>query len=71
MSTADRAASTLIRSYELDGRRIDCYAVVYPDTPAGDVEYYDLFEDGCCINEGAPLFDPPHEEELRALLPAL
>lgn len=67
---SEQHRSHYVRSYEFDGRVIECYGTSYPDTPEGEYDHYDLFEDGVCLNEGDPLYDAPTIDEVRAWFPA-
>jgi hypothetical protein len=61
--------SKFIEQFIVDGRQIDCYGIVYPDTPAGEFEHYELFEDGFCIHEAdAPFFDRPTLADVKTAL---
>ena len=55
----------LFRSYRLAGREISLYGIASPETPAGGFDYYELYEDGLCLNEGDPFFSKPNLAEIE------
>ena len=58
-----------VRKAKIDGETIDVEAFYASD---GDGPYFDLFDgDGECINEGAPLFREPTDDEIRLVLAAV
>jgi hypothetical protein len=66
---SEQHTTAYVRSYEFDGRVVECYGTRYADTPEGEYDHYDLFEDGVCLNEGDPLYDTPTVDEVRSWYP--
>jgi hypothetical protein len=60
---ANSGSDTLVKTYRIGGRVIEVYGVVYPDKP-DKFDFYDLYEDGECINLGDPFYHKPTRAEV-------
>jgi len=52
----------------VDGVDVDVIGCWDGDTPEGEYDFYDLYMEGECINEGEPCYDLPTDEDIRAHL---
>lgn len=57
-----------LQSFAIGARTVECYGIRYSDTPVGEFDFYELYEDGACLNEGAPLFARPNLAEIERYL---
>ena len=55
--------------FGLDKRKVDVYGCWDGDTARGEFDFYDLYEDGGCINEGNPFYEFPTWAQIADFLP--
>lgn len=63
--------SDLLKEVTIDGITLQIDGYYDENTPEGQYEWYDVFWDGTCVNEGDPYWEFPTEEELLKLVTIL
>jgi hypothetical protein len=59
-----------VKTYRIGDRQIELYGTRYADTPDAEFDFYEIFENGICLNEGDPLYEVPSEAELARIVAA-
>ena len=58
-----------VKSYRIKGKVYDVIGCWDSETPEGQYDFYDLYDDqGNCLNEGDPYWELPSEEEVIEVL---
>ena len=67
--TWETQGDTLLATHFFSEERVDVVGCYDEDTPLGTYEFYDLYWDGTCINEGNPIYDKmPSSEFVKEYL---
>jgi hypothetical protein len=61
----------VIAEYDINGRTVEVLACWDKGTPDTEVDFYDVYVDGECANEGDPYYDEPTVSEIEDLLETL
>lgn len=61
MSDGNEIVKTLV----VNGVEVDVYGCWNNDTPENEYDFYDLYVEGQCINEGEPYYERPTDEDIR------
>jgi len=54
--------------YYVSGRKITVVACWDNETPENEYDFYDIYENGNCLNEGSPFYSMPTREEVREFI---
>jgi hypothetical protein len=58
----------LVKTVKIGKTKVDVYGCWDNDTPENKFDFYDLYVDGECINEGEPCYKKPTREDIEAFL---
>ena len=62
---ANAGSDTLVETYRFGGREIEVYGVMEPNK-SDEFDFYDIYEDGECLNLGDPFYHKPTQAEVAA-----
>lgn len=58
----------IVATHDINGREVIVYGCYDSDTPETEFDFYDVYLDGQCINEGEPFYHKPTEQDIIACL---
>lgn len=58
----------LVETMNINGQTIEIIGCWDSDTPENEFDFFDIYENGTCLNEGDPFYDRPSIEEIQDFL---
>ena len=68
MTESGYSGNEVVATKNINGVEVDIYGCFEKDTKIGNYEFYDLYVDGECINEGEPCYEYPTDDDIVAFL---